>query len=269
MQISFKAQLKNATERIIEGYATTDSWDKQGEKLPLDVASAAFKKFSESPKICRLHGREEFGKIDPCGCGGVGEFLGYRKDEKGIYISVKITDAAAWEKVQKGEYNGFSIGGFGRLDRGIFYSFEIIEVSLVGSPTNGDCVFVKAKGEYMDEETKGYLKIIAEAMKKKVDEESGELGMGCKGCAKQTAKGDPAPAPEIESMKTEIAGLKTGIEEIKLMLNAAVVAAKGVSFDHTKEPQKTDGARKMSEVSFSEMQKMSKQQIDALINDLE
>lgn len=276
MQISFKAQLKNATERIIDGYATTDSWDKQGEKLPLEVASAAFKKFSESPKICRVHGLEEFGRIDPCGCGGVGEFLGYCEDEKGIYISVKITDDEAWAKIQKGEYNGFSIGGFGRLNRGIFYSFEIIEISLVGSPVNGDCVFVKAKGEIMDEELKALMKSLLDSSQsiliemKKMNAmkaadnavEGGDMAaMGCKGCAKmQAAKGDSAPAPEIEGMKTEIAGLKTGIEEIKLMMNAAV-AAKGVAFDAEKEPQKTEEKKtKASQFTYHELLAMTPKQ---------
>ena len=95
MQLSFKSQLKSAKERIIEGYATTDSWDKQGERLPLDIAVSAFEQFSKSPKICTLHGRSEFGgKVNSVGCGGVAEFLGYTVCDNGIYISVKITDDA-------------------------------------------------------------------------------------------------------------------------------------------------------------------------------
>lgn len=129
----------------------------------MEVAKKAFAKFAESPKICRLHGREEFGAVNPCGCGGVGELTGYAADEKGIMIAVKITDDAAWEKVLMGEYNGFSIGGYSRASDGVIADFELVEVSLVGIPVNGDCVFLTAKGEIkMDEESKLLLKLIAE-----------------------------------------------------------------------------------------------------------
>jgi len=166
MKLSFKAQLKDAKERIVEGYATTDSWDKQGEKLPMEVAKKAFERFVKSPKICRLHGREEFGAVNPCGCGGVGELTGYTADDKGIMIAVKITDGVAWDKVVKGEYNGFSIGGYSRANDGVITDFELVEISLVGVPANGDCVFLTAKGEIkMDEESKELLKLIVENQK--------------------------------------------------------------------------------------------------------
>lgn len=277
MQISFKAQLKNATERIIEGFATTDSLDDNGDKFPLDVIIAAFERLGKSLKICGNHGYNDFGRVNVIGCNAIGHLVSWSVSANGVYISVKITDPKVWDDVVKGRYGGFSIGGFRLVDKksGVIKFLGIEEISLVGAPTNGDCFFVTAKGYIMDEEYKALLEAILGEMQKMnkagAAGDDGEGNMDCNSCTKmQVAKGNVAPTAqaEIKSMKDEIAGLKTGIEEIKLMMNAAMVA-KGVAFDQTKEPQKTDGARKMSEVSFAEMQKMSKQQIDALINDLE
>ena len=275
MQLSFKSQLKSAKERIIEGFATTDSWDKQGERLPLDVAVSAFGQFSKSPKICTLHGRSEFGgKVNSVGCGGVAEFLGYTASGNGIYISVKITDDAAWNKVLSGEYSGFSIGGFGKLNQnGEFTYFEIIEISLVGSPINSDCVFLKVKGDIMDEESKGLLKSILDALNKlqasvgktataeATEDTVDATVMGCKGCQKmQAAKGG---VDENAELKAKISALESSIAEINMQLKAAaVVAAKGAAYDPSKEASKTAAPRtKASQFSLAELKEMTPQEL--------
>lgn len=275
MKLSFKAQLKDAKERIVEGYATTESWDRQGEKLPLEVAKKAFAKFAESPKICKLHGREEFGAVNPCGCGGVGELTGYAADDKGILIAVKITDNAAWDKVVKGEYNGFSVGGYSRADNGVITDFELVEVSLVGIPANGDCVFLAVKGEIkMDEEAKTLLKLIAENQKLMLNEltksnavESAEAaGISAKGDALNTefAAIKAQMEAHMEAQHAEIAGMK---ELLTRLENTPAVAAKGVAFDVGAAGKKT-GERKASEVSLSELSAMTQEQRAQLINDL-
>ena len=274
MKLSFKAQLKDAKERIVEGYATTDSWDKQGEKLPMEVAKKAFERFVKSPKICRLHGREEFGAVNPCGCGGVGELIGYAADDKGIMITVKITNDAAWEKVLKGEYNGFSIGGYSRSNDGVITDFELIEISLVGVPANGDCVFLKVKGEIeMDEEAKALLKLIAENQKLMLAEmakynaaESAEspeaAGMAAKGGAMNVEFAEMKA--QVEAQRAEITSMK---ELLTRLENTPAAAAKGMAFDDGKGEKKT-GERKASEVPYSELLAMTAEQRSALINDL-
>ena len=275
MNLSFKAQLKDAKGRIIEGYATTDSWDKQGEKLPLEVAKKAFAKFVESPKICKLHGREEFGKINPCGCGGVGELIGYAADEKGIMIAVKITDNAAWDKVGKGEYNGFSIGGYSHASNGVITDFELIEISLVGVPANGDCVFLNAKGDIkMDEESKALLKMIVENQKSMLAElvkanaqESAEPPEDADMVAKGGAMNAEFAAikAQMQEQCTQIAGMK---ELLSRLENTPNTAAKGVAFDHKSEGSKTNTGRKMSEVPYHELASMTPEQRGLLINDI-
>ena len=275
MNLSFKAQLSEAKERIIKGYATTDSWDRQGEKLPLEVAKKAFAKFVESPKICKLHGREEFGKINPCGCGGVGELIGYAADEKGIMVAVKITDNAVWDKVEKGEYNGFSVGGYSHASNGVITDFELIEISLVGVPANGDCVFLNAKGDIkMDEESKELLKLIVENQKSILAElvkanaqESAEPPEA----ANMAAKGG-AMAAEFAALKecaakqgAEIEALKATIKKLE---ETPDTAAKGASFDYKSEGSKVNAGRKMSEVPYKELVSMTLEQRGRLVNDI-
>lgn len=271
MKLSFNAQLKDAKERIVEGYATTESWDKQGEKLPLEVAKKAFAKFSESPKICKLHGREEFGAVNPCGCGGVGELTGYTADDKGIMIAVKITDDVAWDKVMKGEYNGFSIGGYSRANDGVIADFELIEISLVGVPANGDCVFLTAKGEIkMDEESKELLKLIvenqklmlAELVKYNAAESAEDAGMSAKGVAMGAEFA--AIKAQMEAQHAEIASMK---ELLTRLENTPATAAKGSAFDAGAGEEKT-GERKASEVPYTELLAMTVEQRSKLINDL-
>lgn len=263
MNLSFKAQLKDAKGRIIEGYATTDSWDRQGEKLPLEVAKKAFAKFAESPKICKLHGREEFGRVNSCGCGGVGEFLGYEVTDKGILISVRITSDDAWGKIEKGEYNGFSIGGYSRAKDGVITDLELVEISLVGIPVNWDCVFLTAKGEKMDEELKNMLKEIGAGV---------ALLCSVKGDAMVAmAKGD-AMAAEFAALKecaakqgAEIEALKATIKKLE---ETPDTAAKGASFDHKSEGSKANAGRKMSEVPYQELISMTPEQRGKLVNDI-
>ena len=274
MKLSFKAQLKDAKERIVEGYATTESWDRQGEKLPLEVAKKAFEGFVKSPKICKLHGREEFGTANPCGCGGVGELTEYTADDKGIMIAVKITDNAAWDKVVKGEYNGFSIGGYSRANDGVITDFELVEISLVGIPVNGDCVFLTAKGGIkMDEESKALLKLIVENQKLMLAElakanaaESAEPPEAADMAAKGGAMNAEFAAIKatMEAQCAEIAGMK---ELLTRLENTPAFAAKGAAFDAGKDADKTS-ERKVSEVPYAELLTMTVEQRSKLINDL-
>ena len=264
MNLSFKAQLSDAKERIIKGYATTESWDKQGEKLPLEVAKKAFDRFAESPKICKLHGREEFGRVNSCGCGGVGELLGHEATNKGILISVMITSDEAWGRIENGEYNGFSIGGYSRAKDGVITDLELVEISLVGIPVNGDCVFLTAKGEKMDEELKNMLKEIGAGV---------ALLCSAKGDAMVAAAKGDAMAAEFAALKectakqaAEMEGLKATLKKLE---ETPAMVAKGSAFDTAFEGSKTDGGvRKMSEVPYKELVSMTLEQRGKLVNDI-
>ena len=265
MNLSFKAQLSEAKERIIKGYATTESWDRQGEKLPLEVAKKAFAKFAESPKICKLHGREEFGRVNSCGCGGVGEFLGHEAADNGILISVRITSDETWGRIEKGEYNGFSIGGYSRAKDGVITDLELVEISLVGIPVNGDCVFLTAKGGVkMDEELKNMLKEIGAGV---------ALLCSAKGDAMVAAAKGDAMVAEFAALKECAAKQSAEIETLKATLKkleeTPAQLAKGAAFDHASAWSKTDGGvRKMSEVPYKELVSMTLEQRGNLVNDI-
>ena len=271
MKLSFKAQLKDAKERIVEGYATTDSWDAQKEKLPIEVAKKAFAKFLKSPKICKVHGLEEFDAASPCGCGGVGELTGYTADDKGIMIAVKITDDTAWDKIEKGEYNGFSFGGYSHVNNGIITSYELVEISLVGVPANGDCVFLSAKGDIkMDEEAKTLLKLIAENQRLMLDGMAKSNAAESAEAAVISAKGGSMNAEfadfksQMEAQRAEIASMK---ELLTRLENTPATSTKGVAFDVGAAGEKT-GERKASEVPYAELLAMTAEQRSKLINDL-
>jgi len=283
MNLSFKAQLSEAKERIIKGYATTESWDRQGEKLPLEVAKKAFARFAESPKICKLHGREEFGRVNSCGCGGVGEFLGHEAADNGILISVRITSDETWGRIEKGEYNGFSIGGYSRAKDGVITDLELVEISLVGIPVNGDCVFLTAKGGVkMDEELKNMLKEISAGVTLLCSAKGDAMSEMAKGDAmSEMAKGDAmsemakgnAMVAEIAALKecaakqaAEIASFKSAMQKLE---DTPAMMAKGAAFDTASEGSKTDGGgRKMSEVPYKELVSMTLEQRGKLVNDI-
>lgn len=271
MKLSFKAQLKDAKERIVEGYATTDSWDEQGEKFPLDVARKAFERFAKSTKICKVHGIDEFGKANPRGCGGVSELIGYTADDKGIMIAVKITDDAAWDKVVKGEYNGFSVGGYKRVKNGVITDYELIEISLVGIPVNGDCVFLSVKGGIeMDEEAKTLLRLIAENQRLMLDGMAKSNAAESAEAAVISAKGGSMNA-EFADFKSQMEAQRAEITSMKELLtrleNTPATSAKGSAFDAGAGGKKT-GERKVSEVPYTELLAMTAEQRSKLINDL-
>lgn len=130
---------KDAKERMVWGFASTNALDSQGEVVKVDAIKAALPEYMRFGNIREMHQPSAVGKTKEASV-----------DEKGLYIGVKIVDEAAWQKVEEGVYNGFSIGGrvIEMVDNEITI-LKLSEISLVDRPSNPDCVFdvVKMDGE--------------------------------------------------------------------------------------------------------------------------
>jgi hypothetical protein len=68
--------------------------------------------------------------------------------KKALYITAKVVDPIAWEKVKEGVYNGFSIGGrvLKRIGN-VIHELSLSEISLVDRPANPDAVFALYKAD--------------------------------------------------------------------------------------------------------------------------
>lgn len=134
----------NDEERIVEGYASTESMDVQGEIVKIEAIKDALPEYMRFANIREMHQPSAVGKA-----------ISADVDDKGLYLSVNVVDDSAWEKVKKGVYNGFSIGGKKITKIGdTITKLRLTEISLVDRPANPEAVFNLWKGDGMEEEVK-------------------------------------------------------------------------------------------------------------------
>lgn len=121
--------------RTVSGYASTPSLDLDGEIVSLDAVKNALPGYWEWRNIREMH--------QPSAVGVAKEA---NVDSEGLYLTSKIVDDAAWNKVLEGVYKGYSIGGRKLAKTGnIITEIELIEVSIVDRPANPDCRISVAK----------------------------------------------------------------------------------------------------------------------------
>lgn len=128
---------KDDKERMVYGYASTETLDSQGEVVKIDAIKAALPDYMKFANIREMHQPSAVGKTKEA-----------TVDSKGLYIGVKVVDDNAWKKVEAEVYNGFSIGGsvVEKIDTEI-QSIILKEISLVDRPANPDAVFDIVKNE--------------------------------------------------------------------------------------------------------------------------
>lgn len=121
---------------IVEGYATTESLDSQGEEVDLQASFDAADEWIKYGNIREMH--------QPSAAGVA--ITMEKHAGKGVFISSKIIDPTAKAKVREGVYKGYSIGGRVILKEGRrIKKYRMLEVSLVDRPANPDCLFSVAK----------------------------------------------------------------------------------------------------------------------------
>ena len=148
--------------RIIKGHVTADIVDRQNEYIAIDEVMGSIRNYFDTfPAINDYHSNRIVGKA-----------LSYKKSEidghPSIYIEAEIfkrPDVSlydqVWEKLSKGEYGGFSLGGASKNREPIVIDdklvialkgLELYEISVCPSPVNQLAIidhvneFAKASG---------------------------------------------------------------------------------------------------------------------------
>jgi hypothetical protein len=127
----------------VEGVASSESVDSQGEIVKASAIKAAATDYLKFPAVREMHQLIAAGKA-----------LGLDVGEDGkTYIAAKIVDPIAIRKIEEGVYKGFSIGGSvppggrNKDDPKIIEQLKLSEISLVDRPANPDCVVTLFKAD--------------------------------------------------------------------------------------------------------------------------
>lgn len=163
---------KNDSEQIVEGYASTEDLDSQGEIVRFEAIKKALPDYMKFGNIREMHQHSAVGKA-----------VKAIPDEqrRGLFLSAKIVDKVAWEKVQAGVYNGFSIGG--RVLKQVGNEIQDLmlnEISVVDRPANPAALFslVKFEGKGGDNMDLKNVKKDADAATESPAEDQAEGGEG-------------------------------------------------------------------------------------------
>jgi hypothetical protein len=118
-------------KRTVSGYASTPALDFDGEIIAIDAIKKALPGYWEYRNVREMHSNSAV---------GVGKEANI--DAKGLFLTAKIVDEAAWQKCLEGVYKGFSIGGRKLAKTGnTITEIEWIETSIVDRPANPECKF--------------------------------------------------------------------------------------------------------------------------------
>jgi HK97 family phage prohead protease len=121
-------------QRMVWGYASTEAIDAHGETITKGAIEAALDDYMEFANIREMHQLSAVGTAEEASV-----------DDKGLYLCAHVVDDTAWEKVTKGVYRGFSIGGKvlarDKDDKKIITKLLLTEISLVDRPSNPEARF--------------------------------------------------------------------------------------------------------------------------------
>ncbi|MGH8158375.1 MAG: hypothetical protein ACREPQ_09655 [Rhodanobacter sp.] len=158
MQIFARITKVDEAQRRVTGIAASETVDKTNEMLDYDLSKVYFTDWSEGiakategksvGNLRVMHGSTVAGKLVEMGCDDV---------SKSFPITAEIVDDNEWNKVLKGCYTGFSIGGSyvsksAKDEAGIVsYVAKPTEVSLVDLPCNPEATFTVSKADGVEE----------------------------------------------------------------------------------------------------------------------
>jgi hypothetical protein len=121
--------------RTISGYASTACLDSDGEIVAQDALKAALPDYMQWRNIREMHKPSAVGVAQEANL-----------DHRGLYLTAKIVDEGAWNKVLEGVYKGFSIGGRKLAKVGnTITKIGLSEISVVDRPANPECHFTVNK----------------------------------------------------------------------------------------------------------------------------
>ena len=139
----------------IEGYASTDDVDRQGDIVPASVWKKGIQNYLKNPVILAYHDHSE----------PVGRMVEHRVDGKGLWIKARISSACGevFDLVKDGILTAFSIG-FRIVDAEydaakelfVVKELELHEISVVSVPANQNTLFSLSKAFDTAEEFKSF-----------------------------------------------------------------------------------------------------------------
>lgn len=122
-------------KRTVSGYASTPALDSDGETVTLDAIKAALPEYMRWGNIREMHKPSAVGLAKEANI-----------DQKGLYLTAKITDDTAWAKCLDTTYKGFSLGGKKlQKSKNQITKIDLIEISVVDRPANPECSFTVQK----------------------------------------------------------------------------------------------------------------------------
>ena len=140
---------------VIEGYASTNDMDRQGDVVPTNVWEAGMENYLKNPVILAYHDHSE----------PVGRMIEHRIDAKGLWVKARISAAAddVFNLVKDGILTAFSIG-FRIVDAEynsaaevfVVKELELHEISVVSVPANQNTIFSLSKAFNDAEEFKSF-----------------------------------------------------------------------------------------------------------------
>lgn len=140
-------------KRTVEGYATTDSIDKQNEQVDYDASKEAFSSWAGN--VREMHEASAVGKAIE---------VRHDDEKRGVYVKAYISKGAepTWQKIKDGVLTSFSIGGqtVNKIQQIVkdattntqrhitrITKYKLTELSLVDNPANPDATFTLVKME--------------------------------------------------------------------------------------------------------------------------
>jgi len=146
---------EKTTSITIEGYASTDDVDRQGDIVPASVWKKGIQNYLKNPVILAYHDHSE----------PVGRMVDHRVDSKGLWVKARISSAAGevFDLVKDGILTAFSIG-FRIVDAEydaakelfVVKELELHEISVVSVPANQNTLFSLSKAFDTAEEFKSF-----------------------------------------------------------------------------------------------------------------
>lgn len=127
----FFAEIQRVDEekRLVSGYAATEQRATDGLVVTRDAIAGALDDYMAYGNVREMH--------QPSAVGVTREAS---VDDTGLYITCEVVDDAAWEKVKRGVYKGFSIGAKiterDSADKTVVRGINLREISLVDRPAD-------------------------------------------------------------------------------------------------------------------------------------
>lgn len=148
MKVKFFGKIAKVDEQddgtvIVEGIASTEAVDRQGEVVKAEAMKAALPDYLSTGKgpLREMHQPSAAGYVFKAEVNDAGETI----------IAAKVVDPVAVLKVKEGVYQGFSIGGkaIEKAD-GVISRLVLSEISLVDRPANPESMISMWKGDEID-----------------------------------------------------------------------------------------------------------------------